>query len=273
MANVNMDLIELGHKYTAVQLANIWGYKSYHALIKGIITSKESNIIVLLVTKIKQSGSTPYIDKIEGNILSMMGQEKHGSDNRLMDNLNKTKDLIYLFYRNLHHTPYTYLGRCYLISAKINKYKPSVFEFLIENIDEGLNDDSDIMNYIANIPAQTEETSALFAEGAKKITQHVRYERNPYNRKEAIRLQGHKCKICGFDFNEFYGKDLAEDYIEVHHIKPLADGMQIIDPAKDLIPVCANCHRMLHRKKVGNVSANDLENILDSIKYKELVKS
>jgi 5-methylcytosine-specific restriction protein A len=35
----------------------------------------------------------------------------------------------------------------------------------------------------------------------------------------------------------------------VHHIKPLSelDGEIEVDPIMDLMPVCANCHSMLHR--------------------------
>lgn len=265
MANVDMSLVQIGKRYTAVQLAHMWGYKNYHALIKGVVTPAGSNIIVLFITKKKQSGATPYVDKIDGNILYMMGQEKHGSDSRLYENLNNPKDQVYLFYRELHHTPFTYFGRCYLINAVIKKDTPSEFEFLIQNIDDGLDNESDIINYILNVPAQIDETIPFLAEGIKKITQHVRYERNPYNRKEAIRIQGHKCKICGFDFNEVYGAELADDYIEVHHIKQLADGEQIVDPARDLLPVCANCHRMLHRKRKGNIGVEEMKK-LDRVK-------
>jgi putative restriction endonuclease len=51
-----------------------------------------------------------------------------------------------------------------------------------------------------------------------------------------------------------YGKDFAEGFIEVHHIVPLSAGEQVVDPAKDLIPVCANCHRMLHHKKASAIT-------------------
>ena len=39
--------------------------------------------------------------------------------------------------------------------------------------------------------------------------------------------------------------------IEVHHIVPLSQiGKQyIIDPTKDLVPICPNCHTIIHLKK------------------------
>ena len=262
MINVDMDLIKLGQRYTANVLANLWGYQSHHPLVKGMVTPKGTNIIILFVTKEKQKGATPYVDEIRGNILYMMGQEKHGSDKRLLENLNINKDSIFLFYRELHHTPFEYCGRFYLIGAEVNEGKPSEFELLIENLDDGLEDEAEIVDYIVNLPTETGEEISLLIEGAKKITQHVRYERNPFLRKKAIRIQGRKCKICGFDFNIVYGEDLADGYIEVHHIKHLAEGERNVNPATDLIPVCANCHRMLHRKKKNNVLPAQLKELI-----------
>lgn len=271
MANINMCSLQIGQQYTAVQLAHIWGYQSYHPLVRGIVTPRGTNIILLFVTKEKQAGATPYEDDIKGNVLYMMGQEKHGSDKRLLKNLNARHDDIYLFFRELHHTPFTYLGRCFLINAEINDREPSKFEFLIENMDDYMYSESNIIDYIINFSTDNAGLNSLFVEGAKHIAQHVIYERNPHNRKEAIRIHGHKCKICGFDFNEVYGEELADGYIEVHHIRQLAQGEQVVNPAKDLLPVCANCHRMLHRKKTSNISVDNLCLNEKVIRYKELL--
>ena len=57
------------------------------------------------------------------------------------------------------------------------------------------------------------------------------------------------CEICGFDFFSIYGS-IGEDYIEVHHKKPISkmkEGEKT--NLKDVAVVCANCHRMIHRKK------------------------
>lgn len=75
-----------------------------------------------------------------------------------------------------------------------------------------------------------------------------RYERNPVNRLEAIRYHGLVCNVCGFNFEEVYG-ERGSGYIEVHHVEPIStyDGEQPVDPKTDLITVCSNCHRMIHR--------------------------
>lgn len=76
------------------------------------------------------------------------------------------------------------------------------------------------------------------------------YDRSPHARQACIEHYGYACCICNFNFGKIYGS-LGENYIEVHHLKPVADiGKEyLIDPIKDLRPVCANCHRMLHRQR------------------------
>lgn len=74
-------------------------------------------------------------------------------------------------------------------------------------------------------------------------------ERNARARAECLRLKGCRCMVCDLDFGESYGPD-GTGFIHVHHIEPLAGsgGERSVDPATDLVPVCPNCHAMLHRR-------------------------
>ncbi|RBW61440.1 HNH endonuclease [Tenacibaculum sp. E3R01] len=69
------------------------------------------------------------------------------------------------------------------------------------------------------------------------------------------------CAVCKFDFYEKYG-ELGKGFIECHHKVPLSeiDG-ETKTQKKDLALVCANCHRMLHRK-VGTMSIDELKKAL-----------
>lgn len=79
-----------------------------------------------------------------------------------------------------------------------------------------------------------------------------------YYKKENKRLQ---CQICNFDFEEKYG-DLGRDFIEAHHIKPLCEHDKPATTRKeDIILVCSNCHRMLH-KKTPCLLPDDLRQII-----------
>ena len=90
----------------------------------------------------------------------------------------------------------------------------------------------------------------LYAEGKSKKVTVKTYDRSPVARQACIEHYGHTCCVCGFNFEKSYG-GLGTDYIEVHHLKPVADiGEEyLIDPIRDLRPVCANCHRMLHKQR------------------------
>lgn len=100
-------------------------------------------------------------------------------------------------------------------------------------------------------------------EGGKAKYYTTRIERDKRYRNEAIRIHGLKCQICGFDFNEVYGT-LGEGFIEVHHRVPLYSLEQEIipNPKTDLICVCSNCHRMLHRHKHSIIEPEELREIV-----------
>lgn len=102
-------------------------------------------------------------------------------------------------------------------------------------------------------------------EGKKLVYYTTRYERDPKLRKAAIKIHGLQCHICGFDFSSVYGI-LGEGYIEVHHKKPLhsLDEEVLIDPKEDLITVCANCHRILHRHRDKIITVDELKDQINN---------
>lgn len=55
-----------------------------------------------------------------------------------------------------------------------------------------------------------------------------------------------------------------KDYIKVHHVKPLSTVGEemVIDPKKDLVPICANCHGMIHRRKDDVLSVQELKRLI-----------
>ena len=69
------------------------------------------------------------------------------------------------------------------------------------------------------------------------------------------------CECCGFDFAKAY--DIDDEYIEVHHRFPFAhtDGEHPVDAITDLVPLCANCHRMIHHGMGGRGKCMSLEDL------------
>lgn len=80
---------------------------------------------------------------------------------------------------------------------------------------------------------------------------HRRIERNSKASEEAKKVHGYVCQACGIDFEKQYGL-LGRQYIEAHHLTPISElpeGVPVPqDPKKDFAVLCANCHRMIHRK-------------------------
>lgn len=89
-------------------------------------------------------------------------------------------------------------------------------------------------------------------EGIKKQVTVNKYERSSIARARCIKVHGHSCKVCNFSFEDKYG-ELGKEFIHVHHVTPIHSiGKSYkIDYVKDLVPVCPNCHAMLHRQING----------------------
>lgn len=104
------------------------------------------------------------------------------------------------------------------------------------------------------------DLTSVFLEGSQKKIYTTKYERNPKNRAIAIKVHGYNCAACDFNFSDVYG-DLGDKFIEIHHIIPLhsLNEAVFIDPKLDLIPLCSNCHRMIHRNKNNVLSVNELK--------------
>lgn len=96
------------------------------------------------------------------------------------------------------------------------------------------------------IPDDTEITSQT--EGNARRMQVTRYERSPINRMLCLTSKGYNCSVCGMNFEKTYG-EIGINFIHVHHAVPVSQmgDDYLVDPEKELFPVCPNCHAMLHR--------------------------
>jgi 5-methylcytosine-specific restriction protein A len=101
-------------------------------------------------------------------------------------------------------------------------------------------------------------------EGRKVVRQHIAYERSAKNRAEALRIHGRRCLACGFSFDHVYGSEHARSYIQVHHVHSITTGVRAPDPAKDLVPLCSNCHSMAHRDRMRILGVEELKALIRS---------
>lgn len=96
----------------------------------------------------------------------------------------------------------------------------------------------------------TTQFKKTYKEGKSKDIVQTRYERNPEARKRCLKHFGYSCKVCSYDFEKHFG-EIGKGFIHVHHINQISEiGKEYeVDPIKDLIPVCPNCHAMIHSKR------------------------
>jgi 5-methylcytosine-specific restriction enzyme A len=92
-------------------------------------------------------------------------------------------------------------------------------------------------------------------EGSKQLVSHFRRERSAKlistKKKVFVQRNGNLfCEICGFSFEETYPTKLGLGYMEAHHKVPLSKIDSLVRTTlDDLLLVCSNCHRMIHRTK------------------------
>lgn len=90
------------------------------------------------------------------------------------------------------------------------------------------------------------------SEGSLRLKSHLYRERNraliEAKRASILKTQGRLCcEVCGFDFEATYG-EIGKGFCEVHHLTPLSKSNDsVITTLEDLVIVCSNCHRMIHR--------------------------
>ncbi len=118
--------------------------------------------------------------------------------------------------------------------------------------------ESDLLDFLLH-PHQTvnddvydvdypEDDEKLY-EGALVTVKANKYERNQKARRECVAKKGYQCLVCGRDFEATYG-EMGKGFIHVHHLTPISTiGKEYeLNVDTDLVPVCPNCHYMLHRK-------------------------
>ena len=153
---------------------------------------------------------------------------------------NENKDIIYYLLTNDFN--YTDINNCLI---DVERHRDKKIEIFDENI--------------------------IINEGIKTIYTTTIYRRSKELRDFAIQHYTQKdhipCICCNFDFEKIYG-DLGKGFIEMHHIKPIFKyededlEKTMIKAIKNIVPVCSNCHRIIHRNKKKPIDIDYLAKII-----------
>lgn len=102
----------------------------------------------------------------------------------------------------------------------------------------------------AAAPGEPSDDLTSEEEGQPSLRYVTTYERSRKNRELALAIHGYRCKACGEDMQEKYGEHAA-GLIHIHHVVPVSEyeAPKRVDPKLDLVPVCPNCHSVIHYRK------------------------
>lgn len=227
------------------------------------ISELELVMPALLIMSRTGSVNTAVLQKELPKILAVTGEDAEildgRTDNKFSQKVRNLKShdtlesLGYAIYKNKEFT-ITEQGR---EALRLNK---DSLKYLINN-NFKWEDTADALNNLTNNLGKFEEfdEDIVITEGIDAYLLSKKYTRSQKLRNQAIEFYSQKnnglfCDICRFDFKEVYGNP-AKGYIEMHHLKPIymyrdGDEQKTIDKAiSNLIPVCANCHRVIHRSR------------------------
>lgn len=189
-------ILEIEHTYTTDDLSTIIGVDPVSMQRKGVITRKDSNLLIILVTLQKRSDATPYNDHLDGSVLHWEGQTRGKHAERYMQ---AGTHEVFTFIRQQPRTPYTYYGRAVPLRFRIHPPgRPSQvelhlyeYEAILEQAHTYASDSVVAMTdtpYSPRLPLYTDKVRPTL----------IRTAQSSY-RKEVLDLWGNKCSVTGVE--------------------------------------------------------------------------
>jgi predicted HNH restriction endonuclease len=105
----------------------------------------------------------------------------------------------------------------------------------------------EVVQVLTGLASDARQAAYASVKNRAVVATHLRRERSQRQARQARARDGYRCRVCGMDFGQTYGT-LGVGFAEVHHTTALASpAAPTHTRVEDLVTVCANCHRMLHR--------------------------
>ncbi len=241
---------------------------------------EEKSLILPTLYIIKRDGATSTSDLIKEltAVFNPMGE-----DAAILSGRNDTKFSQKV--RNLKSHRDSNQMNIYTDINSVGKYTLTAKgeEYLAENIEqiEYLFSNKFLSNEVVELVSAVEKTygkkrkvyvyseDAMVVEGKISSKETIVRKRSKKLRAAAIehyrQLDGKiYCAVCGFCFENRYG-DIGKDFIEIHHENPVYqysdEGFEsyMSEAVKKVIPLCSNCHRMIHHDRKRPISIDDLK--------------
>lgn len=230
----------------------------------GMRRSKVTNSLLLISHRSTNVKEAIYEDRWDNDVLyyTGMGQEGNqnldGTQNKTLNETKQNEARVFLF-EVFKPTEYIYTGEVELIDAPfiekqldINENMRNVWIFPLKLKSSKILIEEKQLKEIEVIRAKkihelNDNEIEKGVQSGKKIpskrtTITTTYERNQYIIEYAKRKAKGICQLC--DSPAPFNNKKSEPYLEVHHIKWLAQGGS--DTIENVVALCPNCHSKMH---------------------------
>jgi predicted HNH restriction endonuclease len=220
------------------------------------------SLFLISLSQTKSLSTSQLIPKLR-DLLKPSGEDLEILSNRNDDKFSQKVRNLKAHNTFDRHGYAEYKNRTFYITPEGEKYLKNNMDKLIyllvndfswEYLKEGLDIVENSTKQKRKI--QIFDETILIREGFGKLVETRVYERSVRLRKIAIehftKNDDIICDACKFSYGKFYG-EIGKGYIEIHHIKPIFKyedeelDETIYDALNNVVPICSNCHRIIHR--------------------------
>ena len=188
-----LNTLQIEGSYRTDELARILQVEESSMLRKGVITRRNQNLLIILVTLEKRADATPYKDILDGSVLHWEGQTRGKHAEKYM---MEASHEVFVFIREQQKIPYTYYGRAIPIRYKIfppgksSQVKLNLYEYE-EKLEQRFQYQGESVSY-----DNGSSYASLHTETNRSVL--VRTAQGKY-RKDALRLWGNRCAVTGLE--------------------------------------------------------------------------
>lgn len=197
----------------------------------GIHTPQDTSSVWLFVTEERSPDGISFRNHFDGKVLQLERHFKGRIGGLITNHESEGNEIVVLYRRKRRDPGFRYVGRFSYLTHTSGQFIGDPARFTLFPLDVMPDGEGDLIP--AGSPAGSGERSI------RTCT-----ELHPQIRLRTIRSHGTICAVCGFSFAEQYGA-YGEGFIEIHCRDPVVKGRK--DQVDECVPVCPNCHRMIHR--------------------------
>lgn len=139
-----------------------------------------------------------------------------------------------------------------IVKEMFNNWNPVNFEDFTDIVKKIISDEFETKDNILTLTSETENISETdienylnFKDENASLSKKVKtvLERNYAHKKIKMlkNIYAYRCQICGENFGENYGTDIAE----AHHIRPFSKSVD--NSSDNILILCPNHHRLIHK--------------------------